>query len=300
LADPATLSYDLVFMGNASIDEVYPFGGPVQPLFGGGVMLCAMAAAWSGKRIAVVTRIAECDAHRLEPLRKAGIDVHVIFTPETTRHRAFHLSEDVDQRQIVLLASAGPFSIEELPSMRPTFLHLAGLTDQEFSLGFMKDVKERGFSFSVDMQGLVRQADRRTGEVSHGDVLEKEEIAGLADKIKLDAVEATFLVGTDDLERAAVRIEEWGCGEVMVTRSDGVLVRQGGRTYFEPFSNRSLVGRTGRGDTTFGCYLARRLDHEVADSLKFAAAAASIKLESPGPFEGTVEQVLARMEGSLG
>jgi sugar/nucleoside kinase (ribokinase family) len=300
LVDPVTLSYDLVFMGNASIDEIHPFEGPVQTLFGGGVMFCAMAAAWSGRRIAVVTRIAECDAHRLDPLRRAGIDVHAIFTPETTRHRAFHPSEDVDQRQFVLEASAGAFCAEELPSMRPTFLHLAGLTDQEFSLGFMKDVKEMGFAFSVDMQGLVRQVDPHTGKVSYGDVPGKEQIADLADKIKLDAVEATFLVGTGDLEQAAVRIEEWGCGEVMVTRSDGVLVRQGGKTYFEPFSNRSLVGRTGRGDTALGSYLARRLDHEVADSLKFAAAATSIKLESPGPFRGTVEQVLARVNGRQG
>jgi sugar/nucleoside kinase (ribokinase family) len=75
-----------------------------------------------------------------------------------------------------------------------------------------------------------------------------------------------------------------------------VLVRHGGKSYFEPFTNRSVVGRTGRGDTVFGAYLARRLDHGVADSLRFAAALASIKVETPGPFAGTVEQVLARAE----
>jgi len=33
----------------------------------------------------------------------------------------------------------------------------------------------------------------------------------------------------------------------------------------------------------------------VDDSLRFAAALASIKLQSPGPFRGSVEDVLARI-----
>jgi sugar/nucleoside kinase (ribokinase family) len=60
---------------------------------------------------------------------------------------------------------------------------------------------------------------------------------------------------------------------------------------------RSNEGRTGRGDTTFGAYLARRLDHSIEESLRFAAAVVSIKMESPGPFRGSIEDVLARMRG---
>ena len=82
----------------------------------------------------------------------------------------------------------------------------------------------------------------------------------------------------------------------MITRADGVLARVNGRTFWKPFSNRSVVGRTGRGDTTFAAYLAYRLDHEVTESLKFAAALVSIKMETPGPFGGTLAEVLARMQ----
>jgi len=38
-----------------------------------------------------------------------------------------------------------------------------------------------------------------------------------------------------------------------------------------------------------------RLEQGPAESLKFAAALVSIKMESPGPFNGTLEDVLARM-----
>ena len=88
--------------------------------------------------------------------------------------------------------------------------------------------------------------------------------------------------GTDDLTKAALTIEAWGCSEVVITQAEGVLARVRGETFYEKFSNRSVVGRTGRGDTTFAAYLARRLDHDVADSLKFAAALVSIKMETPG------------------
>ncbi len=75
-----------------------------------------------------------------------------------------------------------------------------------------------------------------------------------------------------------------------------MLAQVNGKTFYEKFSNRSAVGRTGRGDTTFAAYLAWRLDHNVAESLRFAAALVSIKMETPGPFNGTLAEVLARMQ----
>ena len=118
----------------------------------------------------------------------------------------------------------------------------------------------------------------------------------MMNKIKLDVVEAKLLTGTDDLEKAAIIVESWGCPEVMITHSEGVLARVNGVTYYEKFSNRNVTGRTGRGDTTFSAYLSWRLDHNPKDSLKFAAALVSIKMETPGPFSGTLEDVLIRLK----
>jgi sugar/nucleoside kinase (ribokinase family) len=109
-------------------------------------------------------------------------------------------------------------------------------------------------------------------------------------------VEATVLTGTDDLEAAALTFERWGCPEVVISRADGVLARVHGETLWEAFSNRSSVGRTGRGDTVFAAYMSRRLDHDPVDSLRFAAALVSLKMEKAGPFNGTLDDVLERME----
>jgi len=157
------------------------------------------------------------------------------------------------------------------------------------------ELEPKDSSLSVDMQSFVRQITPVTHEIKIGDVVDKREIAGMMDKVKLDVVEARILTGTDDLEQAARRMEGWGCPEIVITHSQGVLARVRGKTFYEKFSNKSIVGRTGRGDTAFAAYLSWRLDHGVEESLKFAAALVSIKMETPGPFRGTLEDVHKRL-----
>jgi sugar/nucleoside kinase (ribokinase family) len=209
--------------------------------------------------------------------------------------RVVHPTANVDERLMYQIKNAGFFVIEEMPPIEPCLIHLGALTDKEFTLGFMRKLKERGFRISVDMQGFVRQVDERTRAIQFNDVPEKREIMGLADFVKLDVVEANILTGSDNLAEAAAICDSWGNFETVITRSDGVLARSDGKNYFEKFSNKSSAGRTGRGDTTFGAFLARRLDHPVDESLKLAASLASIKMETPGPFRGTLEDVIKRM-----
>jgi sugar/nucleoside kinase (ribokinase family) len=236
------------------------------------------------------------DQNILEPMRQNGIEVHVIPAAETTYMKVVHTTADVDERQIYQLVNAGFFSLADIPPVTARQVHLAGITDQEFDLDFINGLKENGYRLSADMQSFVRQLDPATRCISFGDVPNKAEIVGLLDMVKLDIVEAKVLTGTDDLEQAALVFEAWGCPEILITRSDGVLARVHGKTYYEKFSNQSTVGRTGRGDTTFAAYLARRMDYDVTESLKFAAALVSIKMETPGPFGGTLAEVLDRMQ----
>jgi sugar/nucleoside kinase (ribokinase family) len=232
----------------------------------------------------------------LEPMLQNGIEIHSTPSAETTYMKVVHTTTDVDERQIYQLANAGFFSLKDVPPLNARQVHLAGITDQEFNLGFIRGLKESGYRLSADMQSFVRQVDPITRCISFSDVPNKSEIAGLMDMVKLDIVEAKVLTGTDDLEGAALMFEGWGCPEILITRAEGVLARVNGKTYYEKFSNQSVVGRTGRGDTVFAAYLARRLDHDVTESLKFAAALVSIKMETPGPFGGTLAEVLARMQ----
>jgi sugar/nucleoside kinase (ribokinase family) len=294
--NPALDLYDIAFIGHVCFDEVIPYQGVPRTAPGSAVMCGALAAARVGKKVAVVTRMAPKDQNILEPMSQNGIELYVIPTAETTYMKVVHTSADVDERQMVQLANAGFFSLSDMRPLAARQVHLAGITDQEFDLGFIRGLKENGYRLSADMQSFVRQVDPVTRCISFRDVPNKSEIVGLLDLVKLDIVEAKVLTGTDNLEQAALTFEAWGCPEILITRSEGVLARVHGKTHYEKFSNQSVAGRTGRGDTTFAAYLARRLDHGVTESLKFAAALVSIKMETPGPFGGTLADVLARMQ----
>ena len=119
---------------------------------------------------------------------------------------------------------------------------------------------------------------------------------------KTDAAEVEILTGLADRDAAARALAEIGrrpdgaAPEIMVTHNTEVIVLAGGKIYRAPFTPSNLSGRTGRGDTTFSAYLTHRLNHGPEESLRFAAALCSIKMEKPGPFSGTMDEVRSRME----
>ncbi len=286
--------YDIIFVGHVAAGAIEHFRGEVEYTYGGAPFFGAMAAAPLGKRLLVVTRMAHADHAGLEPLRSAGIDVYVQPAGETSRMRVIYPTADVDERRLFLITSAGFFRIEEMPPLEPGLVHLGGLSDQEFTLDFMEALKGRGFRLSVDMQSFVWRVDQTSRLIHYGDVPEKRDIFRMADYVKLDVNEAGWLTGTNDPFTAASRLEAWGSRETVITRADGVLARREGKSYFERFCNRNVQGRTGRGDTLIGAYLARRLDCSVQESLRFAAVLTSIKMEARGPFRGTLAEVLER------
>jgi sugar/nucleoside kinase (ribokinase family) len=294
------MRHDIVFIGHMCVDRIFPYGKPEHVAPGSAVLCGAMAAARVGASTALITRMDPRDGAYLDPLRAEGVECHLIQAPVTTEMVVNHPTPDVDVREMRQTKNAGFMRVDELPPIQARFVHLAGITDREFDLPFMKELKLRGHSVSADMQSFVRQVDEKTRAISFADVPAKKEIVALMDRVKLDVVEAELLTGTRDLARAAAIVASWGCPEVVITRADGVHARVDGRDYYEPFSNRSIAGRTGRGDTTFAGYMVRRLDHDPGPALKFAAALVSIKMETPGPFKGTLQDVLERMNSHRG
>jgi sugar/nucleoside kinase (ribokinase family) len=255
-----------------------------------------MVAARIGKSVAAVVKMAKKDEEILQPMKDLGVDTYLIPSAETTYSRVLHESENVDERKLTLVKSAGLISLDDVPELSSTCVHLAGISDTEFDMPLMQGLKSRGYSLSADMQNFVRHVTPVTHDIEFSDVANKKEIAAMMDKLKLDVVEARILTGTENLEQAAIIVESWGCPETLITHSQGVLARVKGVTYYEKFSNSNVTGRTGRGDTTFAAYLSWRLDHDVRESLKFAAALVSIKMETPGPFKGTLQDVQKRLK----
>ena len=292
------MKYNITFIGHMCYDEIVPFKGETTVSPGSAVLCGAMVAGRIGQDVAVITKMSSKDNSILKPMEEVGINTYLLSSEETTYMRVEHPSEDVDIRNMYQFKNAGYITFDELPEFESEFVHLAGITDQEFTLELIDGLNNKGVSLSADMQSFVRQVDNETRQISFRDVLNKKELISKLDRVKLDKVEAKLLTGYDDLEKAAIEIESWGSNEIVITQAEGVLARVKGETFYETFSNKSIVGRTGRGDTTFAAYMYWRLNHDVAESLKFSAALVSIKMESPGPFKATLDDVLKRIKTS--
>jgi sugar/nucleoside kinase (ribokinase family) len=292
------MHYDITFIGHICRDEITPFGGETTVSPGSALLCGAMVAPRAGAKTAAITRMDPADDALLDPLRALGVACFATPCPVTTFARVVHPSENVDERRLYVTRDPGPFTLADLPDgLRTGMVHLAGISDHEFTLDFIRNLHAAGYALSLDFQSFVRHIgpDR---EIVFSDVPAKQEIAALLAVAKLDVVEAEILTGTRDLPAAARIIAGWGAREVLITEKEGATLFAEGQVWQQPFTNRTQIGRTGRGDTTISAYLARRRTHSPQDSLRFAAALVSLKMEKPGPFTGTLEAVEARMEAS--
>jgi len=287
--------YDIVFIGHMSLGIVVPFGGPPFVEGGSPLLFASIAASRLGRKISGVTRISEEEKHLLEPMKAAGIDLFV-QPGEIIRYHIDFPNANMDERHAVVEKDAGKIvTIDAIPACAPCLVHFCWIGARRSQLNLMRALKARGFRLSVDMQNFVFRVHRETGVVHFKDVPEKREILSMADFVKLDATEAKVLTGTDALQDQADTLEGWGSSETLITCSEGALAQGNGTRAFSKFTNRDIKGRMGRGDTCMAVYLARRLDHSLEDSLRFAVAATSMKLESNGPFSGSAEDVIERM-----
>jgi sugar/nucleoside kinase (ribokinase family) len=168
--------------------------------------------------------------------------------------------------------------------------HFGGLVYGDFDGPLFAEAARHG-KVAVDVQCLLRcvEADRT---MAFHDWAEKRQYLPVIDFLKTDAAEAEILTGLTDRAAAAKQLFDWGAREVLITHNTEVLAYDGREILTCPIRARNLSGRTGRGDTTFAGYITERLRTGMGEALQYATALVSLKMETPGPFKGTREDVL--------
>ena len=290
--------YDIAFIGHMCRDEIVDAQGKTSIAIGSAVLCGAMAAVKCGKKVAAIVKMDPKDAPCISILRENGIDIHVIPAKETSYMRVEHPSTNLDERRMTLIHNAGRILPDELPAFSADRIHLAGISDQEFSLDLIQHIRKVFPSctlLSADMQSFVRRMDPATHRISFSMPEQPETIIRSLDCVKLDNVEALILTGEQDLTKAACIVAGWGCRELIVTSAERAVCFANGNLYSGGYCNKNSSGRTGRGDTLFGAYLSARLNQEPESAFHFALALVSIKMETPGPFKSTLDQVHSRM-----
>jgi sugar/nucleoside kinase (ribokinase family) len=288
-------SYDILTIGHIT-DDIMNDRGAVSRFIGGGAYFSAFAAKRSGASLLVVTRMAEKDFGLLQAMRDEGIEVLAIPGAQTTSIENIFESEDADRRRVNLLSQADPFTLEDIPEVKARIFNLAALFKGEIPPEMIEPLSRRGM-VGLDLQGMLRAS--QSGAFSWVDWPEKKTYLPHITFLKADSLESEVITGSADRREAARMMRDWGAKEVLITHSEEVILYDGKTMHSAPFDPANLSGRTGRGDTCFASYMTRRLDHGVEESLRYAAALTSIKMEKSGPFHGTLEEVLRRME-SLG
>lgn len=283
--------YDIVMIGHISKD-IMIFGDHEDRYTAGPVIYSSMAAVRTGASVFVISKAAAEDAGSLDRLREEGIDVTVLPSPRSTSIRNVYHSADRERRTVTLLSGADPFTLSELPPFDAEVIHCAGLFRGEIPDELLPSFAARG-KVALDAQGVLRC--REGSNLTFRDWAMKERYLPLVTYLKTDAAEARILTGTEDRREAARMLYGMGAREVMVTHNQEVIVYDGDSFSRAPFTPENLSGRTGRGDTCFASYLSRRRGHSAEESVRYAAALTSIKMEKPGPFTGTILDVEERM-----
>ncbi len=282
--------YDVVCIGNFTKDTIITPSG-TRYVDGGGMNYAAHAAAQLGFRVAVVTRLAREDDRVVQRFFQAGIDCFPVYTPSSTLMCLNYPTENPDIRSLSVKATAGTITAAQVRDLQAKSAVIGSSLRGEVGLDVIRELKSRNVTVAADMQGYVRVL--RSEELMYEPWPEMEETLSQLDILKSDAVEAEFLTGEKDIFKAARFYADMGPKEIVLTHKDGLLILAEGKFHELGFHPENLSGRSGRGDTCIGSYVAMRLKKPPLEAATWAAAVTSLKMEKMGPFDRPLAQVEA-------
>ena len=281
-------TYDLICIGNYTKDTIISPTG-TRYVDGGAMNYSAHAANQLGLKVAVVTRLAKEDQRVVDKFLSSGIDCFFTYTPSSTTMKLEYPTNDPDLRHLSVASTAGSISHTDVENVHTCAAVIGSSFRGEVGLDVIQTLREKNVFMAADMQGFVRVLRGQTLVYESWDDM-KETLVYL-DVLKSDAVEAEFLTGEADIYKAAQKFSQLGAKEIVLTHKDGLLVFTGSEFHSVGFYPENLDGRSGRGDTCIGAYVAMRLSLDPREAGIWAAAVTSLKMGKLGPFDRSVSEV---------
>ena len=286
--------FDVATLGNYTKDTIVTAAG-THHADGGGVNYSAHAALALGRRVAAVMRLAVEDFHVVRALEAAGITVFATATPSSTLMRLEYPTDNPDERILTVADTAGAFTPEQVRDIDASAFIISPSVRGEFPVETIRELRKKNALISADAQGFIR-VRRSDGRLEHLPWPEQEEVLAMIDVLKADIVEAEALTGEPDMKAAAKALAAQGPREIVITHRDGIVVLADGEFLEADFHARSMDGRSGRGDTCVGSYMAARLEHPPEEAILWSAATTSLKVETPGPIRRSYEEIVGLKE----
>lgn len=280
-------AYDILMIGNFAVDKLI-VDGVEEVASGGGVYYGSIAAQHVGAKVAVVTRLHPKEFWRLEEMKKAGVDVYPIAAEGTSGIANYYQSTNMETRICKPIGFGGHYTLDQIPEIDASVIMLSPLYAGEVDLELLIELAKRA-PVSLDIQGFVRVPVEDGLDFRPWSDMEE----GLRNitYLKVDRSEAEYLTGLADLQAAARDLHTMGPKEIVLTQSSGVTVFAEDEFFEAPVTPRSLAGRTGRGDTCFCTYIAKRVKTDPLTACRWAGVVTSLKQEKPGPWQGSAWEV---------
>jgi len=240
--------------------------------------------------ICLITKLKDEDKILLDELFKNNIQVFYTNSKETTIFENIY-TDTLNFRIQKVRAIAQPFTIEDVLNKSAKIFHLGPLTNEDIPVEVIKYLSKKS-KISLDIQGFVRNVEQ--GEIRKINWKDKEEGLPCIEILKANEEEAKILTGINDIKKAAIKLAEYGIKEVVITlgRKGSLVFSNGNFFSFPAFPPKKTVDVTGCGDTYIAAYIYKRLKScNIENAGNFAAATASLKIESFGPFKGNKEDV---------
>ena len=282
--------YDVVCIGNYTKDTIITPSG-TRYVDGGGSRYAAYAAAALGLKVVLVTRLAREDIHVVARFVLDEIDCFPTYSPASALMCLDYPTNNPDIRNLSVKSVAGSITTSAVEHLHFKSAVINSSLRGEVGLDVIRYIKGTDAFLAADMQGFVRVLQGE--DLVYAPWEEMEATLPFLDVLKSDAVEAEYLTGESDIFKAAKIYASMGAREIVLTHKNGLLVHADGKFHeFEFFPSR-LDGRSGRGDTCIGSYVAARLSKDPFQAGIWAAALTSLKMEKLGPFDRPVSDIEA-------
>ena len=279
-----------LIIGEIAQDTNVDYDGTVVEAIGGAVYYSGFAAANMGHKIAVLPK---ADTARVDLAAAFAPAPNITVFPLNSTHsfvtkNVYHTA-DRERRTSTVDSEVDPYTTAEVPEIDAEIWHLAGLARGDLPNELIPFGAKRAM-VALDVQTMLRCVEN--GGMVYHDWAEKMELLPYIRFLKTDAAEAEILTGLTDRAEAARLLHQWGAKEVLITHNTEVLAYDGREIHTCPIKARNLSGRTGRGDTAFAGYITERQRADIREALLYCTALVSLKMETPGPFQGSRADVM--------
>jgi sugar/nucleoside kinase (ribokinase family) len=267
--------YDICCIGHITRDKIVTPQTEVY-MAGGTAFYFSHAVRTMDAKYLLVTALGESDMRSVTDLRSIGIEVtafpsaHTVFFENKYAGNMDHRTQRVLQARIY---------------------HLGPLLAHDMSVELIRLLATKG-KVSLDAQGFLRKVENQ--KVVPIDWTEKLEALPYISMLKANEHEMEVLTGETDPRTAARILADWGVEEVIITLGSKGSVLYHNNTFYDipAYIPTTISDATGCGDTYMAGYLSQRIKGaSLQDAGEFAAAMASLKMESPGAFKGQVKDI---------